>query len=192
MNIYKRPNIYRGSLILILFPLYAFLTGCKNDTGNEEFSIKEYFDIPGHFIAEAERLQQSGASLRKTLTRPDDSEEVHKDEVDWQAELKPFIDIDLNKPAFSGGYTTDTIMNGGDMAISYTAIDSTFDIKKATLVFHDGELTKMQAEHSKNNVYYYSREILIYEAETGYEITVSNIMKAGKPVEFTIKGEIIQ
>ncbi len=187
MNSYNVRNNFKNGAIFCL--LVMLMAGCAGK--NDDLRITEYFDLPEYFTSKAIEYQDKQASLKKTLSRPSDTEVVEKDDVDWMSEFKPFIEIDLNRPAFSNGYMKDTIQTDSGMVITYTARDSTFEIKKVSLSFNDGSLKKVDAIHSKDNVYYFSREILTFEDGKGYEIRVSNVMKAGKPVEFSIRGDVI-
>lgn len=188
MNICRKLSNYKITALCVIIPM--LITGCADDADQKSASVKEYFDIPVYFERLAHDLNENDVGLRKTLSRPTDSEVVKKDDVDWLAELKPFIDINLNKPAFSDGYLIDTVVHQDQMTIVYTARDSSFDIKEVVLFLDHDVLTRLEAVHSKDNVYYYSREVLTFEHQRGYEINVSNVMKAGRPVEFSIRGEM--
>ena len=188
MNICRKLSNYKITALCVIMPL--LITGCADDADQTSASAKEYFDIPVYFEQLAHDLNENDVGLRKTLSRPSDSEVVKKDDVDWLAELKPFIGITLTKPAFRYGYLIDTVAHEVLMTRVYTARDSSFDIKEVVLFLDQDVLTKLEAVHSKDNVYYYSREVLTFEHQRGYEINVSNVMKAGRPVEFSIRGEM--
>jgi len=189
-NIYQElKNFSNRKFLILIIPI--LLSACTPSETDIDTKSNEYIDISGFFKEEANRLNDLNASLEKSLNNGASNEIVLRTDVDWTEELNPFIDIDLNKPAYKNGYKIDTININSGYQIKYSSIDESLELKSVSIDFIKEQIQKIIVIHKKDNIYYLSKEELIYETGKSFHIKVRNELKTGKPIQFGITGTII-
>lgn len=177
-------------LLLFYVCLFFLFSGCKNSPENVETKNK-LFDFSGFFSGEAKRLQSVNAKLEKTLLKNNTSEKLIVETPDWFAELKPFTDISLNKPAIANSYNIDSIRNGQSLQITYSAMDSSAPVKNVVLYFSESQPDSITIYKSTNTIYYTLTEELHYSKKQ-YTVNASTQPKAGKAIQFSLIGVIAE
>jgi hypothetical protein len=87
-------------------------TSCEQE--NEVKTIK-YFDIKALFTHQIEKMAKQKPVFKKEIEINSEKETKEISTIDWTKELNPFMQSDINKPAFLGTY--DVIET--DSAIEY-------------------------------------------------------------------------
>lgn len=156
---------------LLPFLAVLLLTSCESpDIKTNRMS---YFDLKSYFEKQQEILQIKKIGLKKFITKDSLTEEKYIQIVNWQEELKPFEECDINKPSWKNSYKIDSLIDGGMLFIKYIAIDSILKIKKITLVFERDSLTSLTIEKNTGSPYFDYTTTLNYFPLKAFSITTS-------------------
>ncbi|MBC8053265.1 MAG: hypothetical protein H7Y13_09380 [Sphingobacteriaceae bacterium] len=145
--------------------LLIFLTACS---GKENLDNRNhYFDIKGYFTKEAERLQQDGPVIEKTVSQNNGAEVKDVKLTNWSAELELFAESDINKPAWKDSY--DIVRNGPETR--YVAKDTSLRTKSIAIVRSPkGDIRKIVILNKTKNALYSSEDELVYIPDSIYQI----------------------
>jgi hypothetical protein len=171
------------------FALLFFFSACNNSvdttkTSNFYFSLKDYFNT------EAARLKQENVLVKKTVILNDKAETKNLKIEDWNNELLTFSDADINKSAFVGKYSIDSVFKEGKLtSVSYIANENKLKTKSITLHFSDTESTPTSIDISleTKNTLYHSTQQLHYESKVGYSVMGTQEIRVLKKDEFQVK-----
>lgn len=90
------------------------------------------FDLAAFVEYQGETL--AGAAMQKSVRIGDVDQTLRIDSVDWAAELAPFAEANLNKPALLDKYAVDsTRANDGGLRLNYSALDSAIKVRTLTV-----------------------------------------------------------
>ena len=160
--------------------LFLLLYGC---TEKIKPVNRNYFDISGFFKKEAARLNDAGTGIIKSVETNDSNEVQTFDSINWMYELRPFIECDINKPAWSNSYKTDTISDHDVLSVIYTATED-IPFKKVQIRVKAGVIHSVEIWKQRKNIYYNISEHYTY-SPAGYTIS------GGQKVRFLDKTEFI-
>ena len=137
----KNNNLIPLLAILFYFSIGAILltSSCKNQNNlngpSNAFEVK-FFDLKGFINTEIGRLAKKD-SFKKTVYINGASEEKKVQSLNLKNEMKPFLNSDINKPAWTDKYLTDSLFNEKQELISltYSALDSTLRTQSLSIEF---------------------------------------------------------
>lgn len=130
----------------------------------------EFYDLQKELHREAAANHERGLGIVKVIERGGKQEQKIFQKPDWPAELKPFMDCDLNKPAYRDAYTVSKQSANDTTFITYTAKEKKLPVHQLKLAFYNNELSGMQAEVSRSNSYFSLHEDLSYIPGVSYSI----------------------
>lgn len=152
-------------------------------------SVNTYFDIAGYFTEEARKLQQAAPQILKTVAKNDEEEEQQLQIKNWNNELELFISSDINRPAWTSSYLTDS----NDMEIRYTAMDSDLRTKIIHIKKHvDNSISEILIVNETENMLYSTKETLHYFPDSAYSIRKEQQVKIVGRDDYQISGKIIR
>jgi hypothetical protein len=166
-------------------------TACSDNKSTSQKQVNDYFNLEGYFVTEAEMLRKHNAKISKTLIKDDVTETLVFDSINWDQEFKPFMNSDLNKPAFRQAYTVDTIQFNASKKIIYNAKDPLLTTRSILISYFNEKIDSLMIINQTSNVYYTAAETLVYLPGKYYILTTMNDPAAGKATSFQLKGEII-
>ncbi|HET6244389.1 MAG: hypothetical protein H0V01_07835 [Bacteroidetes bacterium] len=157
-------NIFFVVFIVFLFSCCDFLEiAPKVD--------QKHFDIPGFFIEELKRLNETENPIIKEISKDEEREDKIIKTPDWQKELAAFIDVDINKPALINSFTVDTIVVSGDSyEIYYNSIEESSTIRNISLLYENNSCTFVKIEKNNTNALFSSKQYMQYTKKSGYSI----------------------
>lgn len=173
---------------LIFFGILLIMTACQSGDTNVR---SPYFSIPEFFRAECSSLKKQKAVLIKKVQYDGKEELMQINQPDWENELRPFLDCDLNKPAYAGAYTIDTAMTDGAYAVFYKAKEPKMPIRMVSLNYANDKLVSVYMETGKSNSWFRLRQEMTFTPGEGYQIKGSQKMAIGKETKFTISGSVL-
>lgn len=151
-----------------------------------------YFDCKRYFESIAASLVSDGATLQKTVVADGKSETIDITKPDWKKELAPFLELDINKPAFRGMYDVQTKPNGSSMVTEYVSLDKNHIVQTLRVMqTNDGKVETVQAVCSTRNPYHASSDTLLFESTGSYRIKAYSNPTLGSRIAFDIKGLIL-
>lgn len=152
----------------------SLLFGCTSPaapTGAGTKKNLQYFDLKGFMLAEKERLAQV-AGCSKTVLANGKSETKTLEKVNLENELKPFLESDINKPAWVGKYEIDSIFNENQQltGLRYLAKDNKLKTKVVNVQFDNGEVIHIFIENATHTNVANTYQALTYLPKSGYSI----------------------
>lgn len=153
---------------LILVGLFLIVTSCSE---KQQSSINPtYFDLKSFFGSEAEKLKLVDTHIRKKIVTGNDFEQKEFANINWEKELRPFSESDINKPAWKFSYSVDTFYLQSQVHVVYKTTEAKLPIKKLEVIFKNKEVAMVNISTEKKNAYYHSIQNLFYEVDKGYSI----------------------
>lgn len=180
---------------ILLASMLAF-TACsqiknKPVTGQPD----KFIDLPGYFKSEEKLLVQSGSAMEKTVLLKGQAAKSTFDSKDSNAVqhlLKPFLDIDLNKPSLRDAYDTTTLADpfSGRKSVIYKSKGAQTSPEEITMeVDKHGTIQQVTVQSYTSNLVYEYREHLVYQR--GKSILINTYQKIAflspKEVEISVK-----
>ncbi len=99
-----------------------------------------YFSLKDFFQSEIEKLESQQIVLHKYANLNDEQEKKALHEINWAIEFSPFLQSDINKPAWQDSYQIDSIANTiGMLEIKYTALKPELRTQEISLAFQKGQ-----------------------------------------------------
>lgn len=133
-----------------------------------------YFSIPEFISKQVHDLDSSNTRLTRSVDFNNNHEEKTIEEPDWQKELKPFTDCDLNLPAWRNGFDIDTTESAGKKKIRYKAREKKIAIRELELELDSkGEsVLHLYIIYLKSNPWYSLGRKLTFTPGQGYTILI--------------------
>ncbi|HMT29218.1 MAG TPA: hypothetical protein PKD91_08065 [Bacteroidia bacterium] len=177
----------KNKLVLSAIITAIFAISCQSNR-KEIPEGSKLFNLTDYFSGQIKALEKSKTPLTKTILNKGKTETVRIENVDWKTELKPFTEIDLNKPAVYLSYKADSVVNGTKTIIHYAAKDST-PLLRDMMIHMDHHIPdSIIIRKVISNSYVSSDEILKYTGQGNFEIHVNNVPGIGKDIQFVLKA----
>lgn len=159
---------------IIIFCL--IFAACKNPITDKKVP-KAFFDASDFFNAEIKRLDSIKPTVIKTVSVNEKSETKELNNLNYTEELAPFVQSDINKPAWLDEYRIDTLRNEDTVSrylhthIVYTALKESLKTKKF-LVHLDSlkEVIAIDITNSDDNSLAGAQHLLHYDKRSGFSI----------------------
>lgn len=135
-------NLSHWCFILIILSLGC--TGSSKKTDHYQVE-KKYFDFYKLVMEQISFFQKKSITCRKTVSVNGQKEEKLLSSNDLIKELEFFLELDINKPAWSDKYTTDSIFHMGRFSqVRYQAIDPKMKTRELAVSFlSDGTVSEV-------------------------------------------------
>lgn len=175
------------SKFLYLF-LCIFLVACTYN--NQEKINKKYFDITGFFTQEIARLNKMHPGMEKQIMKGDEPQTVETDSSGWEKELKPFFDLEINKPSLESNYTLEIDSNKSLKIENYYSKDTNQLVQKISITKNKEQIQLIEGELKKRS-FIVDRDVrLSYLPGRGYGIVVKENYIWSKPSGYEIFVQI--
>jgi hypothetical protein len=170
--------------ITLILCLISTALAC-NDKANKEASSINYFDLKKYFSSEAKRLQTLNPLIKKTVRQNGISETKQLKISNWETELKPFANADINKSAWKNAFKVST----NNQMIRYTNTNDKIPVKELIVTKKNNVIVSIKAILNTSNLLYTSTDTLTYEADKHYEIKKTQRIKLLKAKTYQISGK---
>lgn len=173
----------------LLISLLLINTACQNDTQQESHQPQTYFDLKGFIETQITTLKKTNPIVRKEVIVNEESETLVTPNIDWAKELELFIQADLNKPAYTQSYFTDTLSAN---TVSYRLRqDERLPVQFLEIIRDEqNRPAKIKATLLEKNYLFESEKILTLESKNGrlssYQIEGFQQLFIGDPKPFKI------
>lgn len=149
----------------------AFLLSCQSGTKPGRKAEKSFFDLKAYFESETQRLA-NGNKAKKIVAVGDKKEEQVLDSINYRQELGIFSASDINRPAWSDKYKTDSIFNDEKelVRLDYTAANEKLKTRKISIGFERQTVASVFIENNTASAIASSRQLLTYRPTVGYTI----------------------
>jgi len=192
------PSFFQGggrALALAGVACITLLLSCSNP---KQSSIPPYFDLQGFMNGQIKTLKETKTGVIKHVSVDDKKEEHQFNSPDWKHELQPFIDADINKPAWRGSFAVDTAYSVNENSdtetiVTYTADTTGIRTRKLALHIdiHSGAILEVDVHNLVDNVLYHFDQQLFYFPQKKYFITTDEKVVLMNPSTLKIDGKMI-
>jgi hypothetical protein len=149
---------------------------------------ENHVNLPGFFQNEIAKLGSDNTGLMEIMTISGQDETLFIKRPDWETELQPFLESDLNHKSLSGVLTVDTFHTTTGTVLKYYSRDSTRRTMKGYIRMKNQSPDSVSLIFSSSSLYGNERKLLDYGPVNGYTISLSTYSIGGKKVDVTIKG----
>ncbi|WP_256007595.1 hypothetical protein [Pedobacter deserti] len=168
----------------ILCLLIVTLSACTSEP--KEVLRGEYFDLAGYLHKEARQLSSTVRRAKKTVGIDGSYETKELQITDWEEELAPFIDADINKAAWRGKFREVKDTN----KVSYVSEDTKIPVKELSVSFENNAINAISIVLKTDNILYSSYDSLRFFPDSLYEIRrVQKINMLGQKV-YTVRASL--
>jgi len=171
------------SPITLLAVILTWLTACS--PGNKNQNTIPLFDLKNYFESQVAALKQSNPKVQKRVVQNGQVESRDMQIEDWNAELKPFLESDISKPALRNSYKVDTLEEGHH--IIYTAVDSSQSVRIVDLVMDKNSVSRISILKGSGGLLLQSMQSLTWSPRNGYSITGNQSVSMGKGNDYSVK-----
>lgn len=172
---------------LILMACWCGLAaGCHRQPA-AQVTAGAYFDLKRYMQAEIERLQAKDWTLSKTIDLNGESETRQIRQADIAAELAPFLDVAISRPAWHGRFQADTLRHGFDYAIVYKCQQSDIPVKELVISWSGDRVQRVEALRAFHSLPADFTQRLRYTPDSGYVIEAVQNMLGQKTL---LKAEV--
>jgi hypothetical protein len=159
----------------LLIPLILISCGEKQNTKGDFKGV--FFDLKAFAEKEAITNKTRELKLQKSISINEDKELIRPDSIDWEDELRPLSNNDINKSSWVDKFSSDTSDIPGGKRYTYVSEDKEIPVKKLVVeVNEQEEVTKIQVKNRQRNPLYKSSQDITYLPDKGY--TVKGSQKA--------------
>ena len=130
----KKNNNKITFFVFLLFSQIFTFQSCSGEgiETNVDLDKKIYFDLKEYLDLEKQRLA-SLSSFSKTVFVNGEKEQKKVEHLDFEKELKPFYDSDINRPAWSDKYKIDSVFQNGNQLQSLIYVATNEKLKTCLL-----------------------------------------------------------
>ncbi len=156
-----------------------------------------YFDLKGFITSEIEQLEALDPKVSKKVIVNEEEEHQVLQNINWEKELSPFADADINKPVLVKMYDADTIFTDRERTlysqITYVAKDDKLATKEMVISFirNTGMPFKITIAIQRNNFLFRTKQNLELYAGHSYRIQTNQKILGIKESEFIVEAEIL-
>ena len=169
-----------------------FLSGCIEGRVPPE-KEKFFFDLKGFFEKEASLLNEQKITAEKYLISEKDTQKLILSSLNWEKEFAPFINSDINKPAWKGSYNVDSVLKDQKIqSVIYTSLEKNLPVKQIQIHFNNDNVSNVYIENATKNYVYNSGQILSYYAKKGFAIEGEQDIVLGKDLHYRVIVNFIE
>jgi hypothetical protein len=155
--------------LILLFCLSLSLLSCSE---KKAATTTVYFSVPGFIKDQARELRSSGISLSRNVSFNGSHEEKIISAPDWDKELKPFAECDLNLAAWKNGFDIDTTYSKKLKTIRYKAREKRIAVRELEVVLEGDSIQSLSIVYLKSNPWYSLGRRLTFTPGIGYTIII--------------------
>lgn len=171
-----------------LFIPVLFLMSCSDEPIVQH---TPYFSISKYLNDEIKQHQKSKTRLTKEVIRDKVIESKNIESPNWEHELKPFFESDIDKPAWHLAYECDTVQTDSLLQIVYVALDAKAPVRRMQIDYLHEQIQKIEIQFEKKNPWFSLKRKLLYYHHRGYQIHGEQQMVLSDPSCFEINVKFI-
>ena len=150
------------------------------------------FSISSFLNEESKQHQKLKTRLEKEVIRDEFKESKNIESPNWEHELKPFFESDIDKPAWHLAYDCDTVQTDSLLQIVYVALDEKAPVRRMQIDYLHQQIQKIEIQFEKLNPWFSLKRKLIYQHLLGYHIEGEQHMVLSDPSRFAINVKFIE
>lgn len=145
---------------------------CKNVEPPISATDKSYFDLTKIIQTDINHNIENNCSEEKTVYIKGNKETKVNDSIDWQSELKPLLECDINRVAWKGNFFIDTIPSDltSDITVQYRALDEKISVRSLSIVYDNSKIKKITINKKIESFLFSTVQIIDYVPSFGFLI----------------------
>lgn len=166
--------------------IFAMLTlaACSSPEATE---ASHYFDLSGWLDRETQRLSK-GTAVTKTVILNDQEESMVKDGYTWEAEMESLRQWDINRAAWKGAYSADSVFEGRVLAsCRYTAREDDLPVRQMEVFYRTGEVDSLSIQTRVKNPLHRTEAQYHYRRGKTYLLVQENHRRFGKDQKLEVR-----
>ena len=178
----------------LIFYALAIIPTISCNTTSPSVSQKLYFDLSGFFDRQVETLYRDSFIVLKTSSINNNTDQHEMQWTDWRKELALFYASDINKTAYAGKYTVDSmIVDSTEKKVTYRCTDAALrtQLLEITYSLPGNSIQLLHIRNQTRNIISTNNEDLYYEPVKTYIIKSTQTMKIFGENTFAVKGDIV-
>ena len=140
---------------------------------------------------EIKNLSNMHAGLQKSIYYQGKNEKKTIDAPDWDKELRPFFQCNIQTPAFNKLYSESRRVSGDSLILVYTARTDKSEVRRLEIYLLRLKLDSIRAELFRQNSYFTLNETLQYAPDYGYLISGSQKMMFASETVYRIEARLM-
>ena len=155
---------------------------------------RSYYDLPSFINKQAKNLNEKKQWVRKHVTKDGHSHIIERGNIIWEDELDAFLESDINRPAWRGEFTVDTIDLTREFLVTYETENEQIPVKKVVVSIdkESKQCLRITVDRETKNFLYSSQQSLFFTNGEGYmmkgKLSVSLLFDS----EYSIESEFIE
>lgn len=166
---------------------FLLLSGCKDPNANDNADFD--FNYAILLNKELDDLKKSEATIEKKIYYQGKSETKTLDMPEWEKELRPFVECNIQTPAFDKLYSEEKRTSGDSLIYTFKAKTEKPEIRVLEVIIVKQRLKIIEASLFKKNSYFTLNESLLYRAGEGYRIQGSQKMMLAAETIYRIEAK---
>ena len=182
--------------VTALFTIIGFMACNPADKQSKGPSLDKFVQLPDYFSGEDAHIRTGSFSLFKTVTlngKKDTSTITGSDSAAVHDLLKPFMDVDLNKPSLRDGYDTSSLYDpfSGRRSVIYKSKGRQTRPSEVTMELDkQGNIQLVNIHSYTSNMVYEFRQDLSYQRNRQVRITTYQKIAFLAPKELEVNVTI--
>lgn len=184
--------ILRFPLLLLILSASTLLPSCgqrqeARKTAQDELDY--FFNLKEYFQKEVQRLPEEGP-FTKRVQIGDEEEEKVLDSLNWEQELRPLINADINRAGWVDRYRGDTTYTPGGalQEIHYQAQDKELRVREMRLFFDStGAVQRILIEKGRESLTVDNYQRITYLPAEGYVLVNRQATPMTKEQDFRVE-----
>lgn len=174
------------TVVLLCFVL-LLVSACKDAPSKQE---QAYFSISAFLKKEIVQHRIENITLLKTVQQKERTESKKINAPDWENELKPFLEADIDKPAWKNSFSVDSSVNDTIKFIRYKTKDQKIPVKLFRIQYIHEKIKTLFIKIEKSNSWFTLKQELTYTCDEGYSIHSEQQMTLSDISIYEIKGTL--
>lgn len=137
----------KNKIRLVVYYLLCILLfiACNEREPKISSTNKTYFDLTKVIQNDINRNITNNCTEEKTVYIQNHKETKKIDTVDWQKELQPLLECDINRTAWKGQFFIDTIPNDlmKDTTLQYRALNEKVSVRLLSVIYANNQIKKI-------------------------------------------------
>ena len=154
--------------VLISWSIFS----CKENEPPISSKNKIYFDLTKIIQNDIQYNTTNNCAEEKTVYIQYNKETKKIDTVDWNKELQPLLECDINRPAWKGQFFIDTIPNElmKDTTLEYRALNDKISIRTLSIIYTNQQIKKISIVKKIKSTLFSTSQIINYVPTVGFLI----------------------
>lgn len=184
-------------LFFVFLGLLWLLSACNSISNTEprKERVKKFYDLEAFFNAEVNRLDSLGMQLSKQVRLNDKRESAVQKNVDYEKELKVFVEADINKPAWWDKYQGDTTLYQQDkiQQIKYESSDKELKTQRIIISFTPNQqIDSVQVFNRLESTMMNLSQNMVYNPDKGYKVYTTEKLLLSSENEVDISASFVR